>query len=62
MLTPREDFLVSAFQDDPRLVEMFREAESKRRWYHRIDWFKLLVWAACLGYCWLFWYGVAKAL
>lgn len=37
-LTPREDFLVSAFQDDPRLVEMFREAERKRKkplvnWY-----------------------------
>lgn len=36
--TPREDFLVSAFQDDERLVEMFREAERQRRkplvnWY-----------------------------
>ena len=34
--TPHDDFLVAMFQDDPRLVEMFREAERKRvhiNWY-----------------------------
>ncbi len=38
VMNPHDDFLVSMFQDDPRLVEMFREAERKRKkpdvnWY-----------------------------
>lgn len=40
-LTPREDFLVSAFQDDPRLVEMFREAERKRK-KPLVNWYAVL--------------------
>lgn len=37
-LTPREDFLVSAFQDDPRLVEMFRDSERNRPPLHKFLW------------------------
>jgi hypothetical protein len=28
--TPRDEFLIAMFNDDPRLVAMFREAERKR--------------------------------
>ena len=51
-----------AFCDDLRLAALFHSAEAKRRWYHRVDWFKLAVWMGLAAYCWLFWYGVAKAL
>ena len=31
-LTPREDFLVEMFQDDPRLVEALRESKRRINW------------------------------
>lgn len=46
----------------PEVVQMFHAAERKRRWYHRVDWFKVLVWIGCAAYCGAFWYGVARAI
>ena len=37
-MTPHDDFLISMFQEDARLVEAFRQAEAKRRWYNNINW------------------------
>jgi hypothetical protein len=34
-MTPREDFLIAMFNDDPRLVEALREMKP---WYKRINW------------------------
>ena len=47
---------------EEKLIEMFREAEKRRHWYHRVDWVNLATWAGCLGYLWLFWWGVARAI
>jgi len=47
---------------DERLVEMFRDAEKRRHWYHRVDWMRLAVWFGCAVYCGGFWWAVARAI
>ena len=41
-MTPHDDFLIAMFNDDPRLVQEFRRAETKRAWIFRINWRPLL--------------------
>lgn len=50
------------FAEDSYLRQLVNSAERKRRWYHRMDWFKVAVWIGLAAFCWLFWYGVARAI
>lgn len=61
-LTPHDDFLVSMFQDDPRLLEMFKQAELERwaRWKNA--WQILGAWLGLLAVAGIIWVGVLKAI
>jgi len=55
-MTPREDFLVAAFQDDPRLVEELRKSDEGFNWEFLGAW--LFILAAITAII----YGVAIAI
>ena len=47
---------------EPRLVQMFRAAERKRRWYHTINWGPICGALIAIGVSSLAWWGLISAV
>ncbi len=59
-MRPRDEFLIAMFNDDPQLVEMFRQAELKRSERRKDIAITVAAWIAMFAVATVMWIGIIK--